>query len=818
MDRRFGACLAGGLFGLGLASLATPALAQSDSGASTAGDAEILVTARRRAESLSDVPAAITALGEADRELLVLDDVDDYLRQVPSATLVTSGPDFLNDITIRGQGGGRLGFSETATGIFRDGVFSAGGGFGGRTLSRMDLFDMERIEILRGPQGALFGRNSVGGAINIISNRPESELGGQLMARYSDPEKVEIEGVLNVPLGAHAGVRVGGVYSDQNDGFITNLDTGKAIDTQNFKGVRVSAMAEPADWLRFDLRFEHYNSLSPSFTAIGQRVSRLDGTPLDPSPYERVELNTIGYARIKDSTVQFAADADLSFADLSIRVLHGVRDGGRFGDDGDHFDGTTGIDVAPGPAQLFLDYSGGQTERYRRTGGQIYLASPKGSTVAWLVGAEVLDTDSDVSSSPDNCPTYTGAAQQQQAGCIVGAPGAFLPPTSPASLLSNAARTTARLSMRKDDFSERLTSFSIFGSLEFPIAERWTLGAEMRAQFDRKRFDFQRYSLDPLVHFGTGPAPAGLMAPVVVDPDGAGPLPAAPAQFCPPTLAAPACAPGLETVRIEAERKWSFVTPAATLRWEPSAGQNIYLRFATGYRPGGFNTALLAGATREALETLLLYDPEYAYSGEIGWKGSLFGGFLKAEAALFYELTTDVQVATITAAAARGFLLVNAGDAHTYGFEATVSRRQPIGAGDLIASVTFSTQDGKFHDGAKVPANGEIIDISGNEVPRLRDYQVGLNLAYQHPIGSGLDGFVSGSLQLADGGLQNPFGTQDYEGYALVDARIGVRNEKWRLTAFVKNLTDKRYLLNEIGGNAYWSQGRVIGLDAMVKF
>ncbi|HZG32699.1 MAG TPA: Plug domain-containing protein, partial [Sphingopyxis sp.] len=112
------------------------------------GDAEILVTARKRAESLAEVPAAITVLGKEERELLVIDDADDILRQVPSATLVTSGPEYLNDITIRGQGGGRLGFSETATGIFRDGLFSAGGGFGGRSLSRMDLFDMERIEIL----------------------------------------------------------------------------------------------------------------------------------------------------------------------------------------------------------------------------------------------------------------------------------------------------------------------------------------------------------------------------------------------------------------------------------------------------------------------------------------------------------------------------------------------------------------------------------------------------------------------------------------------------------------------------------------------
>lgn len=783
-----------------------------------AADGEILVTARKRAESLTDVPAAVTALTEADRENLVLDDVDDYLRQVPSATLVTSGPEYLNDISIRGQGGGRLGFSETATGIYRDGVFSAGGGFGGRSLSRMDLFDMERIEVLRGPQGALYGRNSVGGAINIISNRPEDVFGAQLLARYSDPQKIEVEGVVNLPLGDDAGLRVGGIYHDQNGGFITDVDTGETIDRQTYSGVRAALTAKPADWLRLDLRLEHYESEAPSFTSMGQRLTRVDGRPLDPSPYERAELSSPGLAKIDDTTIQFAADAELGFADLSLRFLHGARDGGRVGDDGDHFDGGTGIDVAPGAPVLFQDYSGSQFEDYRRTSAQLYLSSRSGDPVRWLIGAELLVSDSDVRTGPDSCPAYTGAALTQVAGCTVGAAGIFTPPAATPSLIANTVRTTGRLAMRRDDFTETLTSYSIFGSVEFPIVDRLVFGAELRAQFDRKDFDFERYSVDPLVYFGTGPVPAGMMAPLLVDPDGGGPLPAAPAQFCPPTLATPACAAGLETVRIEAERNWSFVTPAATLRWDVAPGQNLYLRFATGYRPGGFNTNLLSGATRAALSSMLLYEPEYAYSGEIGWKGSLFGGALKAEAALFYELTTDVQVATVASAAARGFLLVNAGDAHVYGFEAMVSRRQPIGAGELIASLNFSTQDGAFRKGALVPANGQIVDISGNEVPRLRDYQAALNLAYRHPVGGDADFFVSGSLQLADGGMQNPFGTESYAGYSLVDARIGVRTEKWRLSAFARNLTDERYLLNEIAGNAYWSQGRVIGLEAMVRY
>lgn len=102
---------------------------------------EIVVTARKREERLRDVPVSVSALTESQMELLQLDEMDDYLRQMTGAILVNAGPEYLSDVSIRGQGGGCLGFSETATALFRNGIYIAGGGFGGRSLSRMDLFD-----------------------------------------------------------------------------------------------------------------------------------------------------------------------------------------------------------------------------------------------------------------------------------------------------------------------------------------------------------------------------------------------------------------------------------------------------------------------------------------------------------------------------------------------------------------------------------------------------------------------------------------------------------------------------------------------------
>ena len=144
--RRAGAARKAAMMGGVAVVLLAELLAAGAARAQAAGDVgEVVVTARRRAEQLRDVPAAVTAITEADRQGLVLDRMEDYLRQVQGVTLVTSGPEYLNDISIRGQGSGRVGFTETATGLYRDGLYSSGGGFGGRSLTRIDLFRSAKV-------------------------------------------------------------------------------------------------------------------------------------------------------------------------------------------------------------------------------------------------------------------------------------------------------------------------------------------------------------------------------------------------------------------------------------------------------------------------------------------------------------------------------------------------------------------------------------------------------------------------------------------------------------------------------------------------
>jgi iron complex outermembrane receptor protein len=801
------------MIAIGATSITPAAWAQEE----PAEDDSIVVTARKRVESISDVPASISAISAEDRENLVLDGMRDYLRQVPGATLVSSGPEYLQDITIRGQGSGRLGFSETATGLFKDGLYNAGGGFGGRSLTRLDFFDAERIEVLRGPQGALYGRNAVGGAVDVKTQKPLNELGGSLLLRYSEPDRKTAEAIFNAPIANDKlAFRVGGFVDRQDSGHIRNLTLNTRPDRQRFSGLRAALRWTPGSATTVDASYERYDSTTPAFGNLARRPLRVDGTALDPSPFVRTELDREGFARINDRAFYFALEHDFGGFTLNLRGSRKDRDSGRTGEDSDHFAGHTGIDVDPSAVARFADYTVAQLEDYERTVAQAFLSSTSKSSIDWLIGIEYLQSQGSVRTDPQLCPSYTGAILPITPGCFVGLSGTL-------TGASATVRNAARLGLNSDSFNEELQSPSLFGSAEFSLGGATHLGLEARIQRDKKSFTFERFSEDPLVFFGAGPIPPGLVAGINSDPDGAGPLPAAPVQFCPPTIAAGQCAAGREPAVAEASNRKTFFTPTLTLRHDLGAGNNVYARFSTGYRPGGFNTNLPPTTVRSQFQSQLSYGSEFAYSGEIGTKARIFG--INVATAMFFVKTKDVQVVSAPSALSRGFVLQNAGDAHVYGYELEFRKLWRFAAGGSFQLTgSLSGQQGEFESGATalIDLNGDGIpdtaSLAGNEVPRLRDYQLSLNATLVLPVTTKANAFVSAGFQSAHGGFETPDNSRKYGGYDLVDARVGLRTETFTLSAFVRNLTDSVYITNLLNTNEFYSEPRVFGAEFRVRF
>lgn len=717
-----------------LSAFGSAAAQEVGSGRSVAADQAVsvdtvVVTARRREEALAEVPLSASALGAEQIAQRPLEKIEDFLRQTPSATIVFAGPDYLKDVSIRGQGGGRNGFSESATGVYRNGIYAAGGGFGGRSLNALDLFDVRSFEVYRGPQGALYGRNSVGGAVNVITQRPTFDQNASFSAAYDDRDRLSGQAVLNAAIGSSAAVRLGFVGFDQDEGFITDLTSGRHVDQQSFVGARAAVRIAPTDDLDVTLTIETSDVDAPGFSSLGQRlpVATRPTARIDPGIYVR-NASRYGRVDIAEDTAYLNVDRSLGFAELAIVGAYKDRSAARDNEDLDHFLGFEGIGGS--------DMTARQSEDYRRYGAEVRLTSTGGGRLSWMVGADWQD-------SRDRVETANGGMTNVPA--------------------------LGELVTRTDRSREDLTSVSIFASLDWQLTPALTLSLEGRAQRDEKDFRFERI-------------------------DGR------------PTPVNTSIAP------IFSSNSTTKVSPGATLKYAYAPDSQIYARVASAYRPGGFNVGTnVVGA--------IPYDPETAIGAELGWKTRLAGG-VGLRASAYYLGVDDAQVVSTVSVTDTTVVLQNVEGLDSWGLEIELDGAWAIGPGRLAVSASASTQDGEYRDGSRATTNGVTYDVSGKRSNRQRDFIGSLSTTYSWPIFGDWSAWTTGTVTSELGGYENAVGqlkipnvSREAKGYALVHLKAGVRSGDWTIAAYATNLTDKVYMVQEVLGNAYFNEGRVIGLE-----
>lgn len=230
-------------------AVSAPAFAQEAAPAAPAtgetitDEGEIIVTAQGRTQVAQDVPIAVAVLDAGSIERAGIDDVRG-LRQLTPSLQTTTGQSSATGVvlSIRGIGtaGDNPGF-EPAVGVFIDGVFRARAG-----LALAEMPELERVEVLRGPQGTLFGRNTSAGALNIITARPKFELGGYGSVSYGNYNELDIKAGLNVPAGEQLAFRVDGGYH-KRDGFATDVNTGRRFNNLDRWFARGQMLYENAD-------------------------------------------------------------------------------------------------------------------------------------------------------------------------------------------------------------------------------------------------------------------------------------------------------------------------------------------------------------------------------------------------------------------------------------------------------------------------------------------------------------------------------------------------------------------------------------------
>ncbi|MDB5697686.1 MAG: TonB-dependent receptor, partial [Alphaproteobacteria bacterium] len=394
--------------------------------------AEILVTARKRTESLNSVPISVSALTSATIEQAGITSIDRLNAVVPSFSQVPAQDPGTNIITIRGIT--QVRFGEPPVALVVDGVQASSPDQG-----TQELVDIERIEVLKGPQGSTYGRNAIGGAINIITKEPTNEFEGQVSGEVGQGLYYRLFGQMSGPLVDDVLLfRVSAAYKN-NDGRIRNETLDRKVDDYDAVSLRGRMLFKPDPSLRFDLRgsYENLTGGSAYYFPIfpGQ----------DPNDVQPVIANRDGKGirRLRDVSLK----ADYTFANditLTSITAYAYAKAATLGQDLDFLP----FPLAPGFGGLVLD----QTRLTKAWSEEVRLTSSSSGRLRWLLGAYYLNTHRDVASA------------------------AFL------DLAGAGDYHLVRLSFLPE--RNRNNAYALFGTLDYDFTEQLKLSLGLRQDWD----------------------------------------------------------------------------------------------------------------------------------------------------------------------------------------------------------------------------------------------------------------------------------------------------------------------------------------------
>lgn len=355
----------------------TPTASKTEARGTT--DEEIIVTAQRRAENLQDVPVTITVFGAEEIQQARIQQVDDLVTRTPGLNF-DAFPASQPRLFIRGIGSADRGAAgDPSSAVFVDDIY-----MGRPAAIAFDAFDVERIEILKGPQGTLFGRNVVGGAINVITRRPEPagfDAGAEVT--YGNYDRVETAGFINLPFGENTGaIRVSGAYR-RHDGYVSNDHLGTRVDDQDSLSGRFQFLGEPSESFRFNFTLDgtRDRSRGPANHILGvdesDPLSAFYSVSADP---EVTYGSENGFQNRDTYGVRAELAKDLSFGTLTfLGSYRYLRYANRYDFDGGNPDPSS-------PAFNLVNIGGGNDEEAELSSQELRLSSLADSPVTWVVG------------------------------------------------------------------------------------------------------------------------------------------------------------------------------------------------------------------------------------------------------------------------------------------------------------------------------------------------------------------------------------------------------------------------------------------------
>ena len=733
----------------GAASLALlsamPAHAQeaedSEEGAKRLG--EITVTATRREASIQDVPIAISAF---DPETLEAQGVRDItsLSSVSSSFNLQSSQTESGGTSIRIRGVGTTGNNiglESAVGVFVDGVFLSRPG-----VALGDLLDLEQLEVLRGPQGTLFGRNTSAGALNITTAKPNlTEFEGFGIVSYGNRDFINVQGGVSVPIVKDVlAARVSGAFR-QRDGFLTNPTLGTESNNRDRFTLRGQVLFEPTDDISIRLIGDYAETSEQCCDAVviqdliqttdlAPGINAFDVTGAVPStglPDSTGGVPFVGFDALEDrltNSEQFqnpieqwgvSGQFNWNLGLAKLTYIGSFRDFTSFSVQESDFTGLNVFSVGGSTADLatinggagtgFIDtsfFTNGetaaeianlptttnietQTHELRLQGVAF------GDRLDWLIGGFYSDEE-----IVTNGSLTLGSDIDFLTGALFGGTAGPLGPAGVAPLqLVLAGGIDPAGSFAFNEFTQSGSSYSIFTHNTFALTDNLNLTVGLRYVDEEKDGNFQQFA-------GQSDACAAISGGILT---GAVPAPFVPAGLgigCFPfstvaNLPTSAFLPTPQTFSDDPNEPGVFVEDFEDdeLVWTVKAGYNFtnnlngYASFTHGFKSGGFN--LDSSAASGGVDPR--FDSEEIDAFEVGLKGDFFDGRVRANAALFHQLIDNFQVLEFTGVQ---FTTFNVDEAISTGIELEV-QAQVTDQLQLTSAVTWT--DARFPNDCAEP-------------------------------------------------------------------------------------------------------------------
>jgi outer membrane receptor protein involved in Fe transport len=762
--------------------LGHPARAQAGADAAASGGQleEIVVTATKREEKLKDVPTAVSVLSASKLAEQHIVDVEDAIRNVPSVAFSTTGGEGQDNISIRGVSSN---VGSQTVGIYLDDVpLLITNSYNGVTVPK--FLDMARIEVLKGPQGTLFGAGSEGGTIRFISNLPKfNTYEGSVQfdisgTEYAGSPNYDFQGVVNVPIIADKlAARAAFEYGDQA-GWINRITlegapAGNDINDERDLVFRLSARLAATD------------DLTVTASMFGQRAKQGDSPDISANlGFTTIQKQVTEFSRDSMFVPSVTVDDDLGFATLTSVSSYFWRQESR------QRDGTAFNSAAI--AQFFLDPAYPQYQpqndsilanvaspvhfhdTWYTANQEFRLTSPtqaeSGLPFKWTVGVFYSDQANNHRDYED-MPGFSSAFQS-----IYGY-----------NINTDPALGDGDPNLFKNDVvyyvydRNDLRQYAVFGQLDYDILPDLHAGVGGRYVYARESF----------TENGGGFFELGNV--------------------------------GVTSPYSQVARFYSF-TPKFTLSYDITQDATAYASAAKGYRYGGAtspndNIPCLQGFAVLGINGApTTYGPDKLWTYELGAKSRLLNGALSVNAAAFYTDWSQIQESIIIPVCG-GQFNSNVGDAESYGVEGEITYAPPE-----VPGFTFHV-NGNIQHAQITSSSGESPAHVGDHILYVPDWQMSFAADYEFPVMDGYNAFTRidyeytgpsrGSFAPTDPNFNDP-------PYGVLNGSVGLRADTMEFSLYVKNLADdktiiQRPVINSVS-EGYTLRPFTLGITAKKSF